>query len=121
MKKQKQIHAKIQKLIDDGLDPNTRISDLRMTTRTFNCLRLMNIKTLLDLQQYTDKQMLGFPNFGVKCINDLRLSFDEVYRRYTRNEIYIWVNENLGLVKTIRDASVHEPVLLVPFKERMRK
>ena len=117
----KEIYEKAQALIDDGLDPNTRVSEMRMTTRTFNCLRRNQIITINDLLQYTDKQLLELPNFGIKCVKDLWIALDEIYRRSTRTDIYIWVNENIGLVKTIRDASVHEPVLLLPFKERMEK
>jgi len=120
MKKQKQIYEKIQKLIEDGFDPNTRISEMRMTTRTFNCLRHNEIKSVLDLQQWTDNQLMELPNFGKKCLWDLNTALDEVYRRFTRNEIYIWVNENIGLVKIIRDASLNEPVLLLPFRERIK-
>jgi len=121
MSEKKQIHERVQALVDDGLDPNTRITDMRITTRTFNCLRFAKIRTVLDLCHYNDKRMMEFPNFGVKCISDLHMALDEIHRRYTRSEIYIWVNGNLGLVKAVMDASIHEPVLLLPLKERFSK
>ena len=85
-------------------------------SRTFNCLRQNVVITFLDLTNWPDQELLRMPNFGRKCLADLMTSLEEYETKSIKHDVYIWVNDNIGLVKTIMDASIHEPVLLLPFK-----
>lgn len=43
-----------------------------LSTRIWNALYWENIKTIDDLKFYDDKKLLSLPNFGKKCLEDLR-------------------------------------------------
>lgn len=47
------------------------ISELELSVRSANCLREANIKTLLDLVEKTEAEMLAYRNFGKKSLNEI--------------------------------------------------
>lgn len=55
------------------------IEDLNLSNRTMNCLKNAEIKTLGELKQKTEKELLKINSFGKKCLRevvDLLLHFD---------------------------------------------
>jgi DNA-directed RNA polymerase subunit alpha len=47
------------------------ISELELSVRSANCLREANIKTLADLVEKTEAEMLSYRNFGKKSLNEV--------------------------------------------------
>lgn len=48
-----------------------KISELELSVRAANCLKTAGIETLGDLVQMTEHEMLKFPNFGKKSLQEL--------------------------------------------------
>jgi DNA-directed RNA polymerase subunit alpha len=48
-----------------------KISELELSVRAANCLKTAGIETLRDLVQMTEQEMLKFPNFGKKSLQEL--------------------------------------------------
>jgi DNA-directed RNA polymerase subunit alpha len=51
---------------------NMTLSDLRLSVRANNCLESENIKTVRDLVQRTEDQLLEVRNFGDTTLNEVR-------------------------------------------------
>ncbi len=47
------------------------ISELELSVRSANCLREANIKTLADLVEKTEAELLSYKNFGKKSLNEI--------------------------------------------------
>jgi DNA-directed RNA polymerase subunit alpha len=60
------------------------ISELELSVRSANCLEAANIKTIGDLIQKTEGQMLKYKNFGKKSLNEI-------------NAILVTMNLHLGM------------------------
>lgn len=54
------------------------VDELELSVRSGNCLKASNIKTLGDLVQKTESEMLKFKNFGKKSLKEI----EEVLARY---------------------------------------
>jgi DNA-directed RNA polymerase subunit alpha len=50
---------------------NKPISELELSVRSANCLEAANIKTIGDLVQKTEAQMLKYKNFGKKSLTEI--------------------------------------------------
>jgi DNA-directed RNA polymerase subunit alpha len=48
------------------------VEELELSVRSYNCLRNANIKTLADLVQKTESEMLKTKNFGRKSLNEIK-------------------------------------------------
>lgn len=48
------------------------IDELELSVRAYNCLKNANIKTIADLVQRTEHEMLRTKNFGRKSLNEIR-------------------------------------------------
>lgn len=61
---------------DSSIDLNTNLSrsvnELELSVRAANCLRNANIKTIEDLVQKTEMEMLRTKNFGKKSLNEIK-------------------------------------------------
>jgi len=69
----------IKKIIDEFTDNGkndkwflTPIEDLEFTIRTENCLKFAGICTLEELKQKTDYELRIIPQFGKKCLAEVR-------------------------------------------------
>ena len=47
------------------------VSELELSVRSANCLREANVKTLADLVEKTEQDMLSYRNFGKKSLNEI--------------------------------------------------
>jgi hypothetical protein len=59
-------------------DLNTRIEDMDLTVRTFNCLKREGINTLAELADLTESQLINIRNFGLKSVDEV---FDKLSER----------------------------------------
>ncbi len=48
------------------------VEELELSVRSYNCLKNENIKTIADLVQKTDQEMLKTRNFGRKSLNEIK-------------------------------------------------
>lgn len=48
------------------------VNELELSVRSYNCLKNANIKTIADLVQKTEAEMLKTKNFGRKSLNEIR-------------------------------------------------
>jgi DNA-directed RNA polymerase subunit alpha len=58
--------GRIRKLLDKSVD------ELELSVRSSNCLRAAEIKTIVDLVQKTEPEMLKFRNFGRKSLKEIQ-------------------------------------------------
>ncbi len=64
-----QIDEKRQKII---ANLKRSVEELELSVRSYNCLKNENIKTIADLVQKTDQDMLKTRNFGRKSLNEIK-------------------------------------------------
>jgi DNA-directed RNA polymerase subunit alpha len=62
--------------VDENLFKN--ISELELSVRAANCLRNANIRTIADLVQKTEAEMLKTKNFGRKSLNEIKQILSEM-------------------------------------------
>ncbi len=48
------------------------VSELELSVRSYNCLKNANIKTIRDLVQRSEGEMLKTKNFGRKSLNEIK-------------------------------------------------
>ena len=53
-------------------DKTKSIEELELSVRSFNCLEAAGIKTIRDLVQKTEQEMLKYRNFGRKSLNEIK-------------------------------------------------
>jgi len=49
----------------------TKLSDMGLSVRAFNCLKAANIETFADLVSYSRAELMKFRNFGRKSLNEI--------------------------------------------------
>jgi len=55
----------------------TPISDFELSVRSRNCLRKMNIRTLGDLLNITEAELLSYKNFGETSLREIKAVLDQ--------------------------------------------
>ena len=78
------------------------IGELELSVRSANCLEAANIKTIGELIQKTEGQMLKYKNFGKKSLNEI-------------NAILTGMNLHLGM--NIEDSSLNKGAVPAAPKE----
>jgi len=58
--------VELRKLLD------TPIGEIELSVRAANCIAAANIKTISDLVQKTEAEMLKYRNFGKKSLNEIK-------------------------------------------------
>jgi DNA-directed RNA polymerase subunit alpha len=48
------------------------VEELELSVRSYNCLKNANIKTIADLVQKSEQEMLRTKNFGRKSLNEIK-------------------------------------------------
>lgn len=78
------IHAESRGPTLTGLEPGTEVklsmglADLSLSVRAMNCLESENIRTVRDLVQRTEDQLLEVRNFGETTLNEVREKLSDV-------------------------------------------
>ena len=49
----------------------TKLSDVGLSVRAFNCLKAADIDTFADLVSYSRSELMKFRNFGRKSLNEI--------------------------------------------------
>src|ERR687885_312248 len=55
---------------NENLDKS--VDELELSVRSYNCLKNANIRTIRDLVQRTEREMLATKNFGKKSLNEIK-------------------------------------------------
>ena len=56
----------------------TKLSDMGLTVRAFNCLKAADIDTFADLVSYSRTELMKFRNFGRKSLNEIDLLVEKM-------------------------------------------
>jgi DNA-directed RNA polymerase subunit alpha len=56
----------------------TKLSDMGLSVRAFNCLKAADIDTFADLVSYSRSELMKFRNFGRKSLNEIDLLVDNM-------------------------------------------
>ena len=56
----------------------TKLSDMGLSVRAFNCLKAADIDTFADLVVYTRAELMKFRNFGRKSLNEIEVLVDKM-------------------------------------------
>ena len=51
---------------------NKTVDELKLSVRSYNCLKNADIKTISELVQKTEPEMLKTKNFGRKSLNEIK-------------------------------------------------
>ncbi len=76
---EKEIEEAIREL-QEKLDKS--IEELELSVRSYNCLEHAGIKTIRDLIQKTESEMLKYRNFGRKSLNEIKSILKEMGLRF---------------------------------------
>ena len=58
-------------------EQDTPIEALQLSTRCRKCMERLGVKTVGELTQFTEQQLLGTQNFGNTSLNELRVKLEE--------------------------------------------
>jgi len=58
--------VRVRKLLDKSVE------ELELSVRSYNCLKNANIRTIRELVQKTEAEMLKTKNFGRKSLNEIK-------------------------------------------------
>jgi DNA-directed RNA polymerase subunit alpha len=61
------------------------VTELELSVRSSNCLSNANIKTLGDLVRRTEAEMLRYPNFGRKSLNEIASMLEQLGLKFGMN------------------------------------
>jgi DNA-directed RNA polymerase subunit alpha len=70
--KEEDAKAELRKLLE------TPIGEIELSVRAANCITSANIKTIGDLVQKTESEMLKYRNFGKKSLNEIKTILEEM-------------------------------------------
>src|SRR5574344_1522672 len=56
----------------------TKLSDMGLSVRAYNCLKAANIDTFADLVSYSRNELMKFRNFGRKSLNEIDLLVEKM-------------------------------------------
>lgn len=56
---------------------DTPVSDFELSVRSRNCLRQMNVRTLRDLLNISEVELLSYKNFGETSLNEIKAMLDQ--------------------------------------------
>ncbi|MDC1338453.1 hypothetical protein N8160_03580 [Pelagibacteraceae bacterium] len=93
--------------MNDTLEKKLKINihkDIFITTRTSNCLLDQGIKTIGDLINYKEKQLLTFPNLGKTGLTEIKVILYDLDLKLGSDEIYI--------DKTLEQVDVKKDIIL---------
>jgi DNA-directed RNA polymerase subunit alpha len=98
-----ELERKEQEKLDQVL--RTPVSEFELSVRSRNCLARMNIKTLGDLVQKTESEMLAYKNFGETSLREIKqllanrglrlgMGREEVERRHKRERLALVMSDS---------------------------
>ena len=79
-------------IVNEHLDKS--VEELELSVRSYNCLKNANIRTLRELVQKTEPEMLRTKNFGRKSLNEIKEVLAQM-GLHLGMEITDWPPENI--------------------------
>ncbi len=73
------------------------VEDLELSVRSFNCLKNASLKTIADLVQKTEQEMLKTKNFGRKSLNEIKEILHGMGLRFGMKIDFDTLNRELAL------------------------
>jgi DNA-directed RNA polymerase subunit alpha len=73
------------------------VEDLELSVRSYNCLKNASIKTIADLVQKTEQEMLKTKNFGRKSLNEIKEILHGMGLRFGMKVDFDTLNRELAL------------------------
>jgi len=70
--------SKAEKVKQPTINLNRSVEELELSVRSYNCLQKANIKTIAELVEKTDSEMLKTRNFGRKSLNEIKAILTEM-------------------------------------------
>ncbi len=58
---------------------NTKLSDMGLSVRAYNCLKAADIDTFADLVSYSRTELMKFRNFGRKSLNEIDILVEKMH------------------------------------------
>jgi len=103
---------------------DTPVSDFELSVRSRNCLRQMNVRTLRDLLNIGEVELLSYKNFGETSLNEIKAMLDQKnlslgqLLKHTESSLSSSANEDIP-----DDVSVHlrRPIAELELSVRSRK
>ena len=74
------------------------VEDLELSVRSFNCLKNASLKTIADLVQKTEQEMLKTKNFGRKSLNEIKEILHGMGLRFGMKIDFDTLNRELALL-----------------------
>ncbi len=74
------------------------VEDLELSVRSFNCLKNASLKTIADLVQKTEQEMLKTKNFGRKSLNEIKEILHGMGLRFGMKIDFDTLNRELSLL-----------------------
>jgi DNA-directed RNA polymerase subunit alpha len=74
------------------------IEELELSVRSYNCLEAAGIKTIRDLVQKTESEMLKYRNFGRKSLNEIKTILKDMGLQFSMR-----IDSETGLPVTISE------------------
>ena len=56
----------------------TKLSDVGLSVRAYNCLKAAEINTFADLVSYSRSELMKFRNFGRKSLNEIEVLVEKM-------------------------------------------
>ncbi|MBM4128832.1 MAG: DNA-directed RNA polymerase subunit alpha [Nitrospira sp.] len=81
------------------------VDELELSVRSYNCMRNANIKTIADLVQKTEHEMLKTKNFGRKSLNEIKEILNDMGLRFGMRIDTKAMNEAISTQGGGRDAA----------------
>ncbi len=85
-----------------------RVDEFAMSARSRNCLRNMGITYLLDLVQWSEREMLRIPYFGKKSLDEVKQIINSLglvfcmrpsYRTNQEDDDFLWPTGGVAVEK----------------------
>ncbi len=101
----------------------TPISDFELSVRSRNCLKKMNIRTLGDLLNITEAELLSYKNFGETSLKEIKTVLDAkgLYLGMALEDKAFAIEPEVEETPNEDDALLHKPVEDLQLSVRARK
>ena len=75
---------------------NKSIEELELSVRSYNCLEAAGIKTIRDLVQKSEPEMLKYRNFGRKSLSEIKNSLKDMHLSFNMNLEELGISSQLN-------------------------
>lgn len=76
---EQELAAAVPQAVQEADILGSTLDQIKISARSFNCLKKASIFTVQDLITHTEKDLRQVPNFGVKCLAEIKLKLSELH------------------------------------------